>query len=50
MLKLTANRKTMIHRASEQTEFARTVEVGQFRITNESVMDGNISTPLSRET
>ena len=40
MLKLTANRETLIRRASEQAEFARTVHIGQLYITNESVMDG----------
>ena len=41
MLKLTANRETVNHRASEQAEFARTVEISQSYITNESVMDGS---------
>ena len=43
MLKLTANRETLIHRASEQGAFARTVEIGQFKITKESAVDGNSS-------
>ena len=30
MLKLIANRATLIHRASEQAEFALTVEIGEF--------------------
>ena len=30
LLQLTANRETLDHRASEQAEFARTVEIGQF--------------------
>ena len=42
MLKLTANRDTLIHKASEHAEFARTVESGHFYITNESVMDGTV--------
>ena len=44
MLNLTANRETLIHKASEQAEFARTVEIGQYWITNVSVMDGHSST------
>ena len=44
MLKLTANRETLIHRASEQAEFfSRKMEIEQFRTTNESVVDGNHS-------
>ena len=46
LLQLTENLETLIRRASEQTAFARTVEHGQVYITNESVMDGNSSTPL----
>ena len=30
LLKLTANRKALIHRASEQAEFAKTMVIGQF--------------------
>ena len=44
MLKLIANRVTLMHRASELAEFGRTLESGQFSITNDSVMDGNSST------
>ena len=47
MLKLTANLETLLHRAAEQTNFARTVETGQFHITNESVLDGSSSTTQS---
>ena len=49
LLQLTENLETLIRRASEQTAFARTAEHGQVHITNESVMDGNSSTPLRRE-
>ena len=49
MLKLTANRETLMHRASEEAAFAWTVAIGQFYITNESVMDGCSSTPLFTE-
>ena len=49
MLQLTENHETLIRRASEQAEFARTMEIGQFHITNESVTDGNGSCPLCRE-
>ena len=44
LLQLAANHETLIRRASEQAACARTVESGQFHITNESVMDGNSST------
>ena len=37
MPKLTANRETLIHRASEQSEFARTVENWQFFITKKDI-------------
>ena len=49
MLQPTENRETLIHRASERAAFARTVENGQFYITNESVMDGNSSIPSCTE-
>ena len=40
VLKITTNRDTLIHRASEQAEFARTVEIGQFYSTiNLSLME-----------
>ena len=45
LLKLTANRETLTHRASEQAAFAKTVEIRQFFITVESVTDGNSSAP-----
>ena len=48
MLKLTANRETLIHRGFRKAEFARTVEIGQLAITNEPVMYGNSSTPLCK--
>ena len=44
MLKLTANRETQIHKASEQAAFARTVVIGKFYITYGSVVDGHSST------
>ena len=44
LLQLTENRETPIRETSEQAAFARTVEIGQFYIANESVMDGNSST------
>ena len=50
MLKLTANRETMIHRVSEQSEFARAVEIGELPFTNESVMDGISSTFYAENT
>ena len=40
-LKLTANRDTLIQRASEQAEFARLVEIGQLCSTSESVRGWN---------
>ena len=49
MLKLTANRETLIHRASDQAEFSRTVDIEQFFITNDSVVDGNSTTPRCSE-
>ena len=49
LLKLIANRETLIHRGSEQAECARTVELGQLCVNNESVMDENSSPPLCRE-
>ena len=49
MLKLTANRETLVRRTSEQAVFAGTVDIGQFFITNDSVVDGNSSTLLCRE-
>ena len=49
MLQLTENHETLIRRTSEQAEFARTMEIGLFYITNETVADGNGSSPLSRE-
>ena len=49
MLKLTANREPLTHKASEQAQFARTVDIRQFYITNDSVVDGNSSTPLCTE-
>ena len=39
VLEITANRETLIHRASEKATFARPVD-----ITNDSVVDGNSST------
>ena len=42
MLKLTANHETLTHKASEQAEFATTVEIGQFKITDESVMETDL--------
>ena len=48
MVKLTANRETLFHRASEQAEFASTVEIGQFYMKSESVVDGNSSTLVCR--
>ena len=48
-LKLTANRDTLIQRASEQAEFARLVEIGQLCSTSESVMAGtSVAEPLGR--
>ena len=44
MLKLTADRETLLHKASEQA-----VEIGLFCIINESVMDGNKSTLHCRD-
>ena len=49
VLRLTENRETLMHRASEQAAFARTLEKGEFYITNKSVMDGNSSTPFCGE-
>ena len=49
MLKLIANRETLVRRASEQAEFARTVEIGHFYTIDESVVDGNSSGPSRRE-
>ena len=49
MLQLTEKHETLIRRTSKQAEFARTMEIGQFYITNESVTDGNGSSPLCRE-
>ena len=49
MLKLTANREPLTHKASEQAQFARTVDIRQCYITNDSVVDGNSSTPLCTE-
>ena len=46
---LTENRETLIRKASEQAAFARTVENGQFYITDESVMDGNSCTFFNAE-
>ena len=43
MLHLTENRETLIRRASEQASCTRTVEIGQFYVTNESVRKGNRS-------
>ena len=40
VLKVTANRETLTPRASQQAEFARTVEIGHFFFTTESVRDG----------
>ena len=40
-LKLVSNGETLIHGVSEQAELARTVEVGQFYITNEYAVDEN---------
>ena len=48
LLTLTANRETLTHRASEQAEFARTVDIGQLYIANEPVIDENSSSPLCR--
>ena len=49
VLKLIANRDTLIHKkASEQAEFANTVEIGQLYVTNESVVDGDSSAPSCR--
>ena len=49
VVQLTENGETLIQRASEQTAFARTVNVGQFCVSIESVMDGNSSASLCRE-
>ena len=49
MLKLTASREALMHRASDQAEFGRTLESGQFQKTIESIMDGHSSTPLRSE-
>ena len=49
VLQITKNPETLFRRASEHAEFARTVEIGQSYITNESVMDGNSCTLLCRE-
>ena len=49
VLQHTQHHETLIRRASEQAVFATTVEKGQIYITNDSVMDGNSSTPLWRE-
>ena len=49
LLKLTENREALIHRASDQAEFARKVELGQFCITDETAMYGHRSTVLCRE-
>ena len=49
MQQLTANRETLIRRASEQASFARTLENGQFYITNQAVLEGNSSTLLCTE-
>ena len=46
MLKLVANRETLIHRASEQATCASTMDIGTFCITSDSVFDGNSSTLL----
>ena len=43
LLHLTLNHETLIRKASEQAACARTVEIGQFYITNEAVMGGNSS-------
>ena len=49
MPKFTANRETLIHKASEHAEFARMVAIGQFYITNDSLVDGNSSTPMNTQ-
>ena len=49
MLKLTANREMLFHRASEQAECAGTAEIGQFYIKSESVVDGNSCTRVCRK-
>ena len=49
MLQLTENHEMLIRRATEQAEFARTMEIGLFFVTNVSVTDGNGSSPLCRE-
>ena len=48
MLKLTANRETLIHTTPEHAEAARTVENRQFNITNEFVVARNSRYPRSR--
>ena len=49
MLQLTENRETLIRETSEHAAFARTVEIGQFYIANETVVDANSSTLICRE-
>ena len=48
MLYLTENREMLIRSASEQASCTRTVEIGQFYVTNEFVWEGNRSTFLMR--
>ena len=49
-MKLIANRKPLIDSASEQAVFfARTVDIGQFFVTNDDVVDGNCCSPICSE-
>ena len=49
MLKLIANRDTLIHRASEQVKCTKTFDSGQLYLTKDAVVDGHSSTPSCRE-